>query len=234
MPLPYPTLGVDRAAALSLVERHPALILDGGTALTFGKTNAEGVLVEGGIVPGLALRYQSLHDVTGLPNVSVGFAPSDAPPLGNLQSTADSIQAAVLMDYESTVKQLAEGWTNDIYVLGGDAPYLQHALEGCSKIKLVKHATARAMECLLQKESPKETTPDDQLRQQILGQRVIVGKTRGIVTWMRKSGEVKDDVFVVRLDGKGTEKELGIGDLYSTCYDCLCEWRMLLIVLQIR
>jgi pantothenate kinase type III len=71
----YSTLGVDRVATLlaaGATYGYPALVIDGGTAMTYTAADCNGKIVGGGIVPGLALRLQCLHDHTGaLPDISI-------------------------------------------------------------------------------------------------------------------------------------------------------------------
>jgi len=52
----YPTMGVDRAAALYGARVHygmPALVIDGGTAMTYSAIDGKGNIVGGGISPGV-------------------------------------------------------------------------------------------------------------------------------------------------------------------------------------
>jgi pantothenate kinase type III len=71
----YPGMGVDRAATLKAACAHygyPALVLDGGTAMTYTAADCQGKIVGGGILPGLRVKLQSLHDYTAaLPLVTV-------------------------------------------------------------------------------------------------------------------------------------------------------------------
>jgi pantothenate kinase type III len=64
----YPTMGVDRVAALYGARLHygaPALVIDGGTALTYTCLDENSKIVGGGISPGVKVRLQSLADYTG-------------------------------------------------------------------------------------------------------------------------------------------------------------------------
>jgi len=69
----YRTMGVDRCAALYGAKSHygaPALVIDGGTAMTYTMLDADGVIQGGGISPGVKVRLQSLADYTGsLPTI---------------------------------------------------------------------------------------------------------------------------------------------------------------------
>ena len=64
----YPTMGVDRVAALYGAKLHygaPALVIDGGTAMTYTMLDSQGIIRGGGISPGVKIRLQSLADYTG-------------------------------------------------------------------------------------------------------------------------------------------------------------------------
>ena len=64
----YPTMGVDRVAALYGAQLHygaPALVIDGGTAMTYTMLDSEGIIRGGGISPGVKIRLQALADYTG-------------------------------------------------------------------------------------------------------------------------------------------------------------------------
>jgi pantothenate kinase type III len=71
----YPGMGVDRVASLkaaSALFGYPALVLDGGTAMTYTAADCEGNIVGGGILPGLRVKLASLRDyTTSLPMVTV-------------------------------------------------------------------------------------------------------------------------------------------------------------------
>lgn len=67
----YPTLGIDRALAVMAAGhliRWPALVIDGGTALTLTGADRAQSLVGGAILPGLGIQSRCLHEYTaGLP-----------------------------------------------------------------------------------------------------------------------------------------------------------------------
>jgi type III pantothenate kinase len=67
----YPGMGVDRVASLkaaSALFGYPALVLDGGTAMTYGR----GVMniIGGGILP-VSVKLASLHDYTNAASLTV-------------------------------------------------------------------------------------------------------------------------------------------------------------------
>lgn len=64
----YPTMGVDRVAALYGAQKHygsPVMVIDGGTAMTYTALDKNGKIMGGGISPGVKVRLQSLADYTG-------------------------------------------------------------------------------------------------------------------------------------------------------------------------
>ena len=64
----YPTMGTDRVAALYGARMHygsPALVIDGGTAMTYTVLDENSQILGGGIGPGVQVRLQSLADYTG-------------------------------------------------------------------------------------------------------------------------------------------------------------------------
>jgi pantothenate kinase type III len=69
----YPTMGVDRVAALYGAKLHygaPTLVIDGGTAMTYTMLDENAHITGGGISPGVKVRLQSLADYTGsLPTI---------------------------------------------------------------------------------------------------------------------------------------------------------------------
>lgn len=71
----YPGLGVDRLASLRgaiSITGLPALVIDGGSAMTYTGVDGDGRIMGGGISPGLKMRFQALEDYTyGLPGVNI-------------------------------------------------------------------------------------------------------------------------------------------------------------------
>jgi pantothenate kinase type III len=70
----YKTMGADRLATLKgAIDLYglPALVVDGGTAMTYTAADSSGRVMGGGISPGLKLRMESLHNCTAaLPYIS--------------------------------------------------------------------------------------------------------------------------------------------------------------------
>lgn len=71
----YPGMGVDRLASARGAVEHfgaPALVIDGGTAMTFTGVHEDGRLQGGGICAGLAMELRALHEQTGrLPAINI-------------------------------------------------------------------------------------------------------------------------------------------------------------------
>lgn len=122
------TLGMDRLAAAagawSMESGHDMLIIDAGTAVTFDFVTKEGVFKGGNIAPGVALRFQSLHEHTGaLPLVQ---ADGETPLLG--YDTRTAIRSGVL----NGIRYEAEGCISEleslypallVFLTGGDADF---------------------------------------------------------------------------------------------------------------
>lgn len=71
----YPNMGIDRLATLYAALKTcgaPALVFDGGTALTYAATDDNGNVLGGGITAGLQMRFDAMHTGTdALPPISV-------------------------------------------------------------------------------------------------------------------------------------------------------------------
>jgi pantothenate kinase type III len=118
----YPTLGVDRAAtalAAASITGVPALVVDGGTAMTYTAVNMNGKLLGGGITPGINLKLRSLADGTGaLPYVQVPHVleriqqcqQSKKPLPFASNNTPDAILSAVLRETTSFSCSVIEAW----------------------------------------------------------------------------------------------------------------------------
>lgn len=70
----YDTMGTDRLATLTgavHLHGHPALVFDGGTAMTYSATDIGGKIMGGGIGPGIQSKFSSLaRDTDALPRIS--------------------------------------------------------------------------------------------------------------------------------------------------------------------
>lgn len=153
------TLGRDRIAtavgAWSLSQgKCDAMVIDAGTAITYDLVTADGRFNGGNIAPGLALRFNALHEHTGrLPLVSPD---GDLPVMGYDTDTA--IRSGVLLgligEIKGCIARLSETHPNlSVFLTGGDAPklfphlqdmginYQEHlAAEGLDRIYLYNQA----------------------------------------------------------------------------------------------
>ncbi|MFM7470010.1 MAG: type III pantothenate kinase, partial [Nodosilinea sp.] len=109
----YGSLGVDRALALvgaGVGYGWPVLVIDGGTALTF-TAGAEGSLVGGAIVPGIALQLRSLHEATDQ------LPPLAAQPLAWPRrwacNTAEAMASGILHSLVAGVTDFITNWWQD-------------------------------------------------------------------------------------------------------------------------
>lgn len=132
----YPTLGIDRALALvgaRTVHGWPALVIDGGTALTLtagtGPPHAPRLL-GGAILPGLGLQLRSLHQHTAaLPTLTL---PTDWPPRW-ATDTATAIHSGIAHTVIAGLAEFVSDWrqhhpTGVVVCTGGNGPWLAEAL----------------------------------------------------------------------------------------------------------
>jgi type III pantothenate kinase len=129
----YKTLGIDRALALwGAVTQYPgpALIIDGGTALTLTAANGAKTLVGGAILPGLQTQFRSLKQTTAaLPELDhLGKLPDRW-----ATNTPDAIQSGILHTVIAGLERFIQDWliqqpSSTIVFTGGDGPWLHHYL----------------------------------------------------------------------------------------------------------
>jgi type III pantothenate kinase len=127
----YPTLGLDRALALSgAIARYgaPVLVIDCGTALTFTGSDARSQLVGGAILPGLKLQFQALGQSTAaLPQLEPHTL--SAAPDRWARTTDTAIQSGILYTVLAGIRSFITDWHKQmgqsaIVLTGGDAPLL--------------------------------------------------------------------------------------------------------------
>ncbi len=128
------TLGRDRlaavAGAVTLYPQMPVLVVDAGTAITFDIVNEKMQYLGGNISPGLRMRFEALHRLTGrLPLVQ----PSDSIQLfGNRTEEAirQGIQNGILYEVDGSIDRFKEIYTNLIVIItGGDANFFEKRLK---------------------------------------------------------------------------------------------------------
>ena len=156
------TLGRDRIAtavgAWTIAQRLDnacdVLVIDAGTAITYDLITSDGCFVGGNIAPGLALRFKSLHEHTGL--LPLVQADGDAPVVG--YDTETAIRSGVLLgllgEVKSYIADLKLSHPNlMLFITGGDGRLLHNRLgqedfifnehlaaEGLNRIQLYNQA----------------------------------------------------------------------------------------------
>jgi type III pantothenate kinase len=141
----YPTLGIDRALTLLGAGEnygYPALVIDGGTALTITGVNRDRSLVGGAILPGLRLQFRSLAVGTAaLPEVVL---PGQLPQRWS-DRTEGAIASGILHVVSSGIRDFITDWQrlfpdSQIVFTGGDgdilATYLDSILSPDLKAKI--------------------------------------------------------------------------------------------------
>lgn len=128
----YSTFGIDRALTLWGAITHvgsPALVIDAGTALTFTGANDRQQLVGGGILPGLRLQWQTLHQGTAaLPGMD-GFWPDTVLPPRWARSTPEAIASGVIYTVLAGLQDWIKDWLtcypdSQVVMTGGDSARL--------------------------------------------------------------------------------------------------------------
>jgi type III pantothenate kinase len=132
------TLGRDRIAAVAgAYAVHPGktvLVVDAGTAVTYDVLTPDGAFLGGNIAPGLWMRAEALHSMTGrLPLVEVE-AKGDVALWG--QNTDDAIRTGVVRGVIAEINYYASQLPDDAVIMltGGDAERLAQFLD--SKIEV--------------------------------------------------------------------------------------------------
>ncbi|NJL89279.1 MAG: pantothenate kinase [Coleofasciculaceae cyanobacterium SM2_1_6] len=134
----YASLGIDRALAVYAALKKwdvPALVVDGGTALTFtgGIAKPAFEMVGGAILPGLDLQLRSLVGGTAaLP--FLGRSRIDVPSRWG-RSTIEAIRSGVVYTILAGVRDFVQDWQQQfpeskIVLTGGDAPIIEKYLQG--------------------------------------------------------------------------------------------------------
>jgi type III pantothenate kinase len=125
----YPTLGIDRALTLLGVGENygfPALVIDGGTALTITGVDGNRSLVGGAILPGLSLQFRSL--VVGTAALPAVDLPGQLPQRWS-DRTQGAIASGILHTISSGIKDFVDDWQqlfpgSNVIFTGGDGDLL--------------------------------------------------------------------------------------------------------------
>ncbi len=126
----YGTLGIDRALALLGAGKKfgfPALVIDGGTALTFSGVTGDRQFVGGAIAPGLRLQRRLLSQHTA------ALPPLETLEIQNLDrwatQTASAIQSGIVYTMLAGVADFVKSWwqmypNSALVFTGGDGEFL--------------------------------------------------------------------------------------------------------------
>jgi len=130
------TLGKDRIAAVAgaqdLFPERPVLVIDAGTSITYDLLTADNEYLGGGISPGLQMRFDALHTLTGkLPLVET--KPKESVELiGNTTENAirSGVQNGVLQEVDGIIGQYKSAYPGlQIVICGGDNKYFDKYLK---------------------------------------------------------------------------------------------------------
>jgi len=122
----YPSMGVDRLSTLRGAEYlcgFPSLVFDGGTAVTYSAADSDGIIMGGGISPGISTRLKCLHDSTdALPEISIEEfsgkienAILDKKPLDTFaKDTKDAMMVSVLNEISHSARSVIRLWLDKV------------------------------------------------------------------------------------------------------------------------
>eukprot|EP00536_Pseudo-nitzschia_multiseries_P014641 jgi/Psemu1/291564/fgenesh1_pg.743_\ len=227
----YPTMGVDRAAALYGAKVHygtPALVIDGGTAMTYSAIDDKGHIIGGGISPGVKVRLQSLAEYTGaLPDIDhktfkflVDGAVSSQTPLPFFAKDTELAMFPIIITGGDGkfLYDLLQPDASGIVSLVGGAPPATHPTD----VKMVKNLVSYALGSLIdEKYSAKRVNPEEKLRLKIQGLRIAAPAidqheifTRGCVFHTTPEVLIEGYTFHARFDN-GIQKNLSLRELFD-------------------
>lgn len=151
------TLGRDRIAtavgawtiARRLDEASDVLVIDAGTAITYDLVTADGCFQGGNIAPGMALRFKSLHEHTGL--LPLVQPDGDLPVVG--YDTETAIRSGVLLGLLGEIKNYIADLRLShpnlmVFLTGGDGRLL-HARLADKSIIYSEHLAAEGLNRIL-------------------------------------------------------------------------------------
>ena len=127
-------VGMDRLVAAVAANhlrdaKHPAIVVDAGTAITVDAVNASGAFLGGVILPGFRMTAHAMaHDTDLLPVADATFP--DAPPSVIGKSTVAAIRSGIFWGGVGAVRELVTRIGNELdgepqlFVTGGDAELL--------------------------------------------------------------------------------------------------------------
>ncbi len=147
------TLGRDRIAtavgAWTIAQRldsaSDVLVIDAGTAITYDLVTADGCFVGGNIAPGLALRFKSLHEHTGL--LPLVATDGDTPVVGydTLTAIRSGVVLGMMGEVRNYIADLKLSHPNlMVFVTGGDGK-LVHTRLGDEEVIYNEHLAAEGL-----------------------------------------------------------------------------------------
>lgn len=123
----YDTMGTDRLATLTgAVHLHgnPALVFDGGTAMTYSATDSDGKIMGGGIGAGIQSKFKSLaRDTNALPLISseqiiarVKEAQEKGQPIPTFaRNTPEAMMANAFQEFALNGRNVIQNWLDQAY-----------------------------------------------------------------------------------------------------------------------
>jgi type III pantothenate kinase len=127
-------LGLDRLASIvgaaALFEKSNVLVIDAGTCITYDFIDAQKNYHGGGIMPGLQMKLQALHNFTGnLPLVSLGKAEKLCGCNTEEAILAGSVNVT-LLGLDSLIAYFKQQYTNlKTVICGGNTKMIQNSLK---------------------------------------------------------------------------------------------------------
>lgn len=123
----YAGMGLDRMAGLRgaiSITGLPALVIDGGSAMTYTGIDADGKIMGGGISPGIEMRMKALHEFTfALPQIDLEVEVADiidkaiksnTPASIFGKSTKDAMVLSMLNEVSSHLRSVVDVWMEKV------------------------------------------------------------------------------------------------------------------------
>ncbi len=128
------TLGIDRMvlASGSVLQfpNRPRLIIDAGTCITYDFVDESDIYHGGAISPGIAIRYQSLHNFTARLPLLQMESPNDVVGHSTSQSIHSGVVNGVAFEIDGFIDSYRSNHPNIIIILtGGDSDFLAKRLK---------------------------------------------------------------------------------------------------------
>jgi type III pantothenate kinase len=124
------TLGADRLAAAcgawSMYPGENSLVIDFGTCINYEFVNARGEYMGGAISPGVAMRFQAMHQMTA--RLPLGESRKEFPLTGS--TTMECLESGVMNGIREEINGLAARYKSDcpgirVILTGGDSHFFE-------------------------------------------------------------------------------------------------------------